>query len=97
MADGSLRIPATLPPYRVSNPYTPATPEPVMTRYLTAALLAVFVLPVGLLHVQDSNDEWLANCREGWGDWGQRARHCEIRETGMKVSEIGRASCRERV
>ncbi len=57
-----------------------------MTRYLTAALFAVFVLPVGLLRAQDSDDEWLANCREGWGDWGQRARHCEIRETGMKVS-----------
>ncbi len=59
-----------------------------MTRYLTVALLAVFVLPVGLLRAQESDDEWLANCREGWGggDWGHRARHCEIRETGMKVS-----------
>ena len=42
-----------------------------MTRYLTAALLAVFVFPVGLLRAQESDDEWLANCREGWGDWGQ--------------------------
>ena len=60
-----------------------------MTRYLTAALLAVFVLPVGLLRAQESDDEWLANCREGWGDWGQRARHCEIRETGMRVTARG--------
>jgi len=60
-----------------------------MTRYLTTALLAVFVLPVGLLRAQESDDEWLANCREGWGDWGARSRHCEIRETGMKVTAGG--------
>ena len=60
-----------------------------MTRYLTAAVLAVFVLPVGLLRAQESDDEWLANCREGWGDWGSRSRHCEIRETGMKVTAGG--------
>jgi len=60
-----------------------------MTRYLTTALLAVFVLPVGLLRAQESDDEWLANCREGWGDWGSRSRHCEIRETGMKVTAGG--------
>jgi hypothetical protein len=57
-----------------------------MTRYLTAAVLAVFVLPVGLLHAQESDDEWLENCRDARGDWGSRARHCEIREAGMKPS-----------
>ena len=53
-----------------------------MTRFL-AAVVAVVVLPAAIA-AQDSDDEWLANCREGWGDWGSRARHCEIRELGMK-------------
>jgi len=63
-----------------------------MTRYLAAATAAVacavLVLPT-TLRAQESDDEWQANCREGWGDWGQRARHCEIRESGMKAT--GRA------
>ncbi len=57
-----------------------------MTRYLAAAALALLVLPISSLHAQESDDEWLSNCREGWGDWGSRARHCEIRETGMKAT-----------
>src|SRR2546425_4594740 len=56
-----------------------------MTRYLAAAL-ALLVLPVSTLRAQESDDEWLSNCREGWGDWGSRARHCKIRETGMKAT-----------
>jgi hypothetical protein len=56
-----------------------------MTRYIVAIALAVFVLP-SALQAQESDDEWLANCREGWGDWGPRLRHCEIRETGMRAS-----------
>src|SRR6185295_11688998 len=69
--------------------YTLDTPEPVMTRYLSAAAaaaLALLVLPVSTLRAQESDDEWLSNCREGWGYWGSRARHCEIRETGMKAT-----------
>lgn len=61
-----------------------------MTRYLAAIALAVLILPTSA-RAQESNDEWLANCREQSrdDDWGSRARHCEIRETGMKAS--GRA------
>src|SRR6266550_6491952 len=66
--------------------YTLATVEPVMTRYLAAAALSLLVLPISSLRAQESDDEWLSNCREGWGDWGSRARHCEIRETGMKAT-----------
>jgi len=66
--------------------YTLATLEPVMTRYVAAAALALLVLPISTLRAQESDDEWLSNCREGWGDWGSRARHCEIRETGMKAT-----------
>jgi hypothetical protein len=57
-----------------------------MIRYLAAFALAVVVLPANVLRAQDSDDEWLANCRDGRGDWGSRARHCEIRETGMKAT-----------
>jgi len=59
-----------------------------MTRYLAAAAaaLALLVLPGSTLRAQESDDEWLSNCREGWGDWGSRARRCEIRETGMKAT-----------
>jgi len=61
-----------------------------MMRYLAAAAVAcaVLVRPT-TLRAQESDDEWQANCRAGWGDWGQRARHCEIRESGMKAT--GRA------
>jgi len=64
-----------------------------MRRYLTAPLplpllaLAVFVTAVTTLRAQETNDEWLADCRDRWGDWGSRARHCEIRETGIKPSK----------
>lgn len=55
-----------------------------MVRFLAAVAVASLVLPAAL-HAQESDDEWLANCREGWGDYGSRARHCEIRELGMKA------------
>jgi hypothetical protein len=60
-----------------------------MTRYLAAAALALLVLPVSTLRAQESDDEWLSNCRDdsgNWGNWGARVRHCEIRETGMKAT-----------
>lgn len=56
-----------------------------MTRSLAALACALLVVPA-VLRAQESDDEWLANCREGWGDWGSRTRHCEIRELGMKAS-----------
>lgn len=58
-----------------------------MHRYLTAVALVVLVAPVASLRAQESDDEWLENCRDGGGDWGSRVRHCEIRETGMKPSK----------
>lgn len=57
-----------------------------MFRYLAATVLAIGVLPAGVLHAQDSDDEWMMNCRENGRDWGARARHCEIRDTGMKAT-----------
>ena len=57
-----------------------------MPRYVTVFALALLLLPGAALRAQESDDEWLANCRDGWGDWGSRARHCEIRETGMKAT-----------
>ena len=61
-----------------------------MTRYFAVAALALLILPLSTLRAQESDDEWLSNCREDrWGDWGSRTRHCEIRETGMKAT--GRA------
>lgn len=56
-----------------------------MVRFIGALAVALVVLPAGLLQAQESDDEWLANCREGWGDYGSRSRHCEIRELGMKA------------
>ena len=60
-----------------------------MTRYLAATALALLVLPISTLRAQESDDEWLSNCRDdsgNWGNWGSRVRHCEIRETGMKAT-----------
>lgn len=48
--------------------------------------LSVLLVPLASLRAQESDDEWLANCRKGWDDWSQRARRCEIRETGLKPS-----------
>ena len=54
-----------------------------MIRAIAAAAL-VLVIPATAF-AQESDDEWLDNCRD-WKDWGSRARHCEVRETGMKPS-----------
>ena len=57
-----------------------------MIRVFTAVALAL-VIPTTALCAQESNEEWLDDCRDGWGDYGSRARHCEIRELGMKPSK----------
>lgn len=55
-----------------------------MYRYLAALALAVLILPAPAT-AQESDDEWLDNCRDNSRDWGiDRYRHCEIRELGMK-------------
>lgn len=56
-------------------------------RYLAALALAALVVPAGSLTAQKSDDEWLEHChRDKWDDRYSRARHCEIRETGMKAT-----------
>lgn len=57
-----------------------------MIRYLAALAVATTVIPASSISAQESDDEWLQDCREGRHDWGSRARHCEIRETGMKAT-----------
>jgi Putative adhesin len=58
-----------------------------MNRLLPAFVLILLVVPVTTLRAQESDDEWLAGCRDRWGDWGSRVQHCEVRETGMKPSK----------
>ncbi len=55
-----------------------------MNRHLAALVLILLVYPAAALRAQESNDEWLADCRDGGRDWAYRFRHCEVRETGMK-------------
>ena len=55
-----------------------------MNRHLAALVLILLVYPAAALRAQERNDEWLADCRDGGGDWAYRFRHCEVRETGMK-------------
>src|SRR5207237_3960714 len=54
----------------------------------TALLAAtVLILPLASLAAQESDEEWLLQCRESSrGDWYARARHCEVRETGLKAT-----------
>ncbi len=50
-----------------------------------AAFLAVAALtfPSATLRAQDSDEEWLDDCRQdSWRD--TRVKHCEIRETGLR-------------
>ena len=57
-----------------------------MLRYLTATALVVCLIP-SILHAQESDDEWLMNCRDNRRDWGiDRFRHCEVRDSGMKAT-----------
>jgi hypothetical protein len=56
-----------------------------MTRDVAAIALAFVVFPSSALLAQESDEQWLEDCQD-WKDWGSRARHCEIRETGMKAT-----------
>ena len=57
-----------------------------------AALLATLALtlPVAPLHAQESDAEWLDDCRNDH-DWNRdtRVRHCEIRQVGLKGAVRG--------
>ena len=60
-----------------------------MRRTRLAAFLALLLFPAlpAVLHAQDSDEEWLMNCRDNSRDWGiDRYRHCEIRDIGLKAS-----------
>jgi DUF4097 and DUF4098 domain-containing protein YvlB len=60
-----------------------------MNRYLTALAVVTLAAPVTALRAQESDDEWLDECRHRHGDWGRRAKYCEIRELGMKPTKEG--------
>lgn len=53
-----------------------------MNRFGSALAVLSWILPAALA-AQETDEEWLENCRDSWGE-RSRARHCEIRETGLK-------------
>ena len=56
-----------------------------MSRLVPLLALTALILPLASLAAQESDEEWLLRCRgSSWGDW--RARHCEVRETGLKAT-----------
>ena len=58
-----------------------------MNRWFATLAVVLLAIPTTALRAQESNDEWLDDCRDRHGDWESRARHCEIRELGMKPSK----------
>ena len=60
-----------------------------MFRFAALLAVAALTLPSATLKAQDSDDEWLDDCRhdswrhDSWRD--SRVRHCEIRETGIRA------------
>src|SRR5258705_383324 len=62
--------------------------EPVMFRIATLIAVAALTFPVATVRAQDSDEEWLDDCRDdAWRD--SRARHCEVRELGLKGAVRG--------
>jgi DUF4097 and DUF4098 domain-containing protein YvlB len=56
-----------------------------MVRFVTFLAAAALTLPISAIRAQDSDDEWLDDCRhDSWRDRDSRAKHCEIRESGFK-------------
>jgi hypothetical protein len=56
-----------------------------MVRFVTFLAAAALTLPISVIRAQDSDDEWLDDCRhDSWHDRYSRAKHCEIRESGFK-------------
>ena len=55
-----------------------------MFRFATFLAIAALTFPSAPLRAQDSDDEWLDDCRQdSWRD--TRVKHCEIRETGLRA------------
>jgi hypothetical protein len=61
-----------------------------MVRFAAVLAVAALTLPVARLHAQESDAEWLNDCRNDH-DWNRdtRVRHCEIREVGLKGAVRG--------
>jgi hypothetical protein len=56
-----------------------------MVRFATFLALAALALPGAALPAQDSDQDWLDDCRrDSWRE--TRAKFCEIRETGLKAT-----------
>lgn len=56
-----------------------------MARLTTLFALTLLALPAGTLRAQDTDDDWLDDCRrDKWRE--RRVTHCEIRETGIKAT-----------
>jgi putative adhesin len=56
-----------------------------MVRCAAFLAVAALTLPIATVRAQDTDDEWLDDCRhDSWRD--ARAKHCEIRETGLKAA-----------
>jgi putative adhesin len=59
-----------------------------MVRFATLLAVVALTLPSATLKAQDSDEEWLDDCRhdswrhDSWRD--NRVKHCEIRETGLR-------------
>jgi len=66
-----------------------------MVRFAAFLAVAALTLPGASLRAQESDAEWLDDCRhdswrhDSWRD--NRVKHCEIRETGLKGSVRGGA------
>lgn len=58
-----------------------------MKRYLATLAVVLLSIPTTALRAQESNEEWLDDCHDRWSHYGSRARHCEIRELGLKPSK----------
>jgi len=61
-----------------------------MFRIATLLAVAALTLPVATVRAQDTDEEWLDDCRhDGWGWRDSRARFCEVRELGLKGAVRG--------
>lgn len=61
-----------------------------MVRFAAVLAVAALTLPVAPLHAQESDAEWLNDCRNDH-DWNRdtRVRHCEVRVVGLKGAVRG--------